>query len=544
MNLRGSSIIFIVLLVCAFAYAGDLHVTGEVTGTWTAGTHVFVSGPVNVPASGSLTIEPDVSITFETDEPFVVHGGFHAVGDPYDQIVLHPQGDWAGFQFGPYPETRVMHFVRVDTVDAIPSRVIVSQTSDLDIFSCNFIANRSCIEIYGGQVQLRESFLLSRALFSKTVILEDLASDPLRRQPCSSTGHSSRISDNILIARCAYDGENDWYPRDAYTCAMVVERSTNICFSENTFTVEAPWTCIGVHFGELPATGDPVWFLNYATVAVKSFDGMPLGVNKANDGYLLALRLNLDVGKLREDNYYTSTGVRASNDAQIVLNSSALVLDEGDNFFMSVSGALLTVDYNTYWSTGSAGPNGGAGGAGDDALDTDDPDGGVIFGLHNINANPLFAMDGDWGRWCNKNDVRRYYSLLAGSPCIDAGDTLYGNDRDGTFPDIGHFPYEGMSVGNPHERPALPADVAVGLAFPNPFNLNTTVPFELRQGGLVTFSVHDVMGRSVVNEVIGPLGIGRHEIVWDAIGAGSGTYFVTIGLNGLQVRSQQVYLLK
>jgi hypothetical protein len=301
---------------------------------------------------------------------------------------------------------------------------------------------------------------------------------------------------------------------------------------------------VGIHFGELPANGDPVWYLNYGTVAVRSFDGMPLGINKANEGYLLAVRCNLDVGKLFPDNYYTSTGVRASHEAQIVLNSSALLLDEGDNFFMSVSGALLTVDYNTHWTTGTSGTEGMGQPEVRAALDADDSRPGVIYGLHNINANPMFAMDGAWGRWESKGDVRRYYSLLAGSPCIDAGDTLYGRDTDGSFPDIGHFPFEGMSVGNPREYPTTIADMSMGSAYPNPFNMTTTVPFELRAAGLLTFTVYDVIGRTMVSEVVGPLTMGRHEIVWDAANAGSGTYFVTLGLNGVRVGSQAVYLVK
>lgn len=519
--------------------------SGEVTGVWTTGTHVVVEGPITVPSNGSLTIEQNVTISFETSSPVIVNGGFLASGTDQYPVVLQPLvPNWGGFQFNSYPDPRSLSWLHVDTSYAMPLRVLVSNSSDLEIRSCVFFALRSGLEAYGGLVDMRESFLMSRARFSKTVILEGLASDPLRRQPCSVDAHSSRLADNILIARAEYDPQIRSYPRDAYTSALVVERSTNLCISGNTFTVEAPWTCIGVHFGELPDEGDPVWFLNFGTIAVRSFDGMPLGINKANDGYLLALRCNIDVGKINSDNYYTSTGVRASHNAQIVLNSSALLLDQGDNFFMSVSGGLLTVDYNTHWTTGSAGPNGGAGDRGDDVADTDDLNDGIIYGLHNIHANPLFVMDGPWGRWTTKSDVRRYYSLQSGSPCIDAGDTLYGRDNDGTLPDIGHFPFDGLAVGDPRDQSRLPMALEVGSAYPNPFNMSTTVPFELNHAGLVTISVSDVLGREVVTQVIGPLATGKHEVVWDAAGASSGTYFLTVGLNGVRMSSQQVYLLK
>ncbi|HLT47967.1 MAG TPA: LamG-like jellyroll fold domain-containing protein [Rubricoccaceae bacterium] len=63
---------------------------------------------------------------------------------------------------------------------------------------------------------------------------------------------------------------------------------------------------------------------------------------------------------------------------------------------------------------------------------------------------------------------------------------------------------------------------------PNPFATSTAVLFALGQATPVRLSVWDVAGARVAVLYDGPLGAGRHEVVWDAGDLPSGVYFVQL----------------
>lgn len=71
--------------------------------------------------------------------------------------------------------------------------------------------------------------------------------------------------------------------------------------------------------------------------------------------------------------------------------------------------------------------------------------------------------------------------------------------------------------------------------YPNPFNNQTTIPFELAYATPVTITVYDIYGRKVsilVNEFLGP---GRHTVTWDGSDnykqAASGIYVVELRID-------------
>lgn len=61
--------------------------------------------------------------------------------------------------------------------------------------------------------------------------------------------------------------------------------------------------------------------------------------------------------------------------------------------------------------------------------------------------------------------------------------------------------------------------------YPNPFNPSTIIRFDVRNNGLVSLKVFDVVGREVATLVHEPLKPGRYEIRWDANGAAGGVYY-------------------
>ena len=77
---------------------------------------------------------------------------------------------------------------------------------------------------------------------------------------------------------------------------------------------------------------------------------------------------------------------------------------------------------------------------------------------------------------------------------------------------------------------ALPADFALHPAYPNPFNAEVALSFDLPKAAAVGLVLYDALGRPVRHLVDGPLAAGRYRFVWDGRDRGgqavaSGIYF-------------------
>ena len=62
---------------------------------------------------------------------------------------------------------------------------------------------------------------------------------------------------------------------------------------------------------------------------------------------------------------------------------------------------------------------------------------------------------------------------------------------------------------------ALPTDFALHPAYPNPFNAEVALPFDLPQAAAVALVLYDALGRPVRRLMDGPLAAGRYRFVWD-----------------------------
>ena len=136
-----------------------------------------------------------------------------------------------------------------------------------------------------------------------------------------------------------------------------------------------------------------------------------------------------------------------------------------------------------------------------------------------------------------------YYGLSALSPCIDAGDSLFGYDPDHTLPDIGRFYYAQSSNGVPSPSPVVAA-VALAPAYPNPFNSTAILPFDLNRSGDVSFRVYDLLGRIVYAFDGGQMVSGHHQVRFSGDGLATGCYLVRLSVDGQPTASQRLMLLK
>jgi len=95
---------------------------------------------------------------------------------------------------------------------------------------------------------------------------------------------------------------------------------------------------------------------------------------------------------------------------------------------------------------------------------------------------------------------------------------------------------QGMNKALPDLTPLAAYDDNVKLPlitelkgnYPNPFNSQTNISFELAIPGEVTIEVYNLVGQRVCTLFDKPLDAGEHAIVWDAAGYSSGIYFAQL----------------
>lgn len=100
-------------------------------------------------------------------------------------------------------------------------------------------------------------------------------------------------------------------------------------------------------------------------------------------------------------------------------------------------------------------------------------------------------------------------------------------------------------IGGPTTAPAgnLPFTYAFEHNYPNPFNPSTTFKFAVPEQTHVELAVYNTNGQLVTRLVNEVRMQGNHEVVWNAAGLASGTYFVRLSAAGF-TKTQKVMLLK
>ncbi|MCF7796467.1 MAG: membrane dipeptidase [Lentisphaeria bacterium] len=110
---------------------------------------------------------------------------------------------------------------------------------------------------------------------------------------------------------------------------------------------------------------------------------------------------------------------------------------------------------------------------------------------------------------------------------------------DSTYTNIGGrwmFSYTSVAP----VTPVLPQGIALGNNYPNPFNPSTIIPFRTNQSGMVTFTVHDIRGRSIARETF-YTNAGEYEIHWASAGA-AGLYLYTLEQAGYRETRKMIQL--
>jgi len=135
----------------------------------------------------------------------------------------------------------------------------------------------------------------------------------------------------------------------------------------------------------------------------------------------------------------------------------------------------------------------------------------LVFGLF-VNANR--------GHFCAQNKICR--QVFSSTPVL-------GID---TIVIVGSFYRIEEAELKDIETETTPEAYSLSQNFPNPFNPNTTIRYEIPVAGVVTIKLYDLLGREVrvlVNEHKPP---GRYQVTFDAGTLASGVYYYRLDAGG------------
>ncbi len=153
---------------------------------------------------------------------------------------------------------------------------------------------------------------------------------------------------------------------------------------------------------------------------------------------------------------------------------------------------------------------------------------GGYSGTGNINEDPMFENP-TAGSGTSYNGLEASWSLLEGSPCIDAGDPASPPDPDGTVADMGALYFD-----QPHSvDSAINNNSGLLQNFPNPFNSETNISYNIKPSRKSKIIIYNIKGDIVKEFNNLPFEGNYGEIVWDGTdtngnAVSNGVYFYKI----------------
>ncbi|MBT8378769.1 MAG: T9SS type A sorting domain-containing protein, partial [Ignavibacteria bacterium] len=89
----------------------------------------------------------------------------------------------------------------------------------------------------------------------------------------------------------------------------------------------------------------------------------------------------------------------------------------------------------------------------------------------------------------------------------------------------------------------IPSEFSLSQNFPNPFNPNTIIKYQIPEISFITLKVFDVVGNEVVTLVNEELSAGEYEVEFDGSGLSSGIYFYQLKAGNF-IQTKKMILLK
>jgi hypothetical protein len=127
---------------------------------------------------------------------------------------------------------------------------------------------------------------------------------------------------------------------------------------------------------------------------------------------------------------------------------------------------------------------------------------------------------------------------------IDSAQAIWFNTTQGSFiPQFvrGSIDYGGHESIN--EINAIPVEFELSPNYPNPFNGQTIINFELTKQSQVKIEIYNITGALIGTLIEQRMPAGRHKALWDASAFSSGVYFCKLTIKD-KTQTQKMLLIK
>lgn len=122
-----------------------------------------------------------------------------------------------------------------------------------------------------------------------------------------------------------------------------------------------------------------------------------------------------------------------------------------------------------------------------------------------------------------------------------------GNAANNSNSNVGDYIYTtsfttNLSTGINGDDAQVPGLLSIGN-YPNPFNAQTTIEFNLNEESSAKLSIFDINGRAIATLIDETMAAGHHQIVWNARDQNSGVYFYRLEAGSLS-QTRRMLLVK
>ena len=174
----------------------------------------------------------------------------------------------------------------------------------------------------------------------------------------------------------------------------------------------------------------------------------------------------------------------------------------------------------------------------------------VAAGVPNSQLNLIFSNGNDLYVFGGANGLsiaesEEHYAVMTLPPSnnelswvgISHGDLVVINEDGITY-------YSSFAGTDPKDPPIVPTEEFLIMlpAYPNPFNPNTVISFDLSDADMVSLDIFDIAGRQVASLISEYMIPGSHQIVWNPGQLSSGIYFVKLIAGNTSLNQKITYL--
>lgn len=501
------SFIFIIILVFSNSAQSQNHVSGNISGKWTTGNTYWVTGDVAVPDDSTLIIEEGVEVKFIGNWEFKVDGLLQAYGSVQNKITFHTgggAGTWKKIFFSDSVKTGCIlnHCIVKDGGwDNLGNIYIFTNDSNVTISNCE-IYNGGSHGIYV-QSYLRTSAGDNIVKQCEPKIINNLIHDNhgdgiyvytyYKNTSSGSANNNTSIGSPPIFNNRIYNNKLNGIKCFTYAngCSWSTRRDANPTIQSN------------------PLIRNNTIYNNYSN-GIES-------VRKTEE-YFKGVVVIEASPRIEQNTIYNNEANGIKTTSAYPLISSNIICKSGEyGLKTNTPDSITKVRYNDFWQNASADFSGIEGGLGVNSNVNLIGDSCDI--MCNIFFDPGFVNESNYN-----------FHLSYTSKCIDAGDITLPWDEDGSYPDIGAWPYNNGNIINASIDKEIQRVYELLQNYPNPFNPTTTIHYALPQACEVTLKIFNILGKEVITLKDENQPAGYYQTIWhgrDQSGAPvtSGIYF-------------------